>query len=76
MPLQTDLICLNVICKGQAACKQVKSVIAQYKNIADSIDKVAKNYKNGKELYGKHKDTIMKDLSSSHGDLLTLSKYE
>ena len=43
--------------------------------MSNSLEQVISNYKHGKELLGKRKSAILKDLEDSHSEINELSKY-
>ena len=48
-------------------------MIAEYKDIADSLSVISDHYTRGKEIYGKSSQSIQKELESSRTEILKLS---
>ena len=59
----------------KSACQQTKDVIAEYEDISNNLEHLSSNYKHGKFIYGKTKNSIKQDLSSSQEEIIRLSNY-
>ena len=55
------------------ACHQARDVISEFKDIAENLQLLSTNYKNGKIIHEKLKQSIAKDLSNSHSEIKVLS---